>query len=252
MAADLPPNVHLSTHPCLRAKLSQLRSHRTNARETKLLIHEVATIVACEALAQSLEVVPDGADRSPLGYDFTSETVLPSHICLVPILRSGLGMVDALQSILPLSVPVHHLGLFRESSGLGVVEYYNKLPDHKPPSSGSALTPPSPHDPPNTSGPAHLAIIVDPVIATGATACAAIDTLRDWGVQKIIMLSVLGSAAGLRKAATQWGYDEAEAGAEARVQVWVGGMDRDLDGNGMIMPGLGDVGDRLFLTGGRH
>ena len=135
-------------------------------------------------------------------------------------------------------MPVHHLGLFRESSGLGVVEYYNKLPDYKP----TSAPPPSPDDLPTAPGPAHLAIIVDPVIATGATACAAIDTLRDWGVQKIIMISVIGSEIGLVKAAKQW---------EEGVQFWVGGMDRDLDGNGMIMPGLGDVGDRLFLTGGR-
>ena len=136
-------------------------------------------------------------------------------------------------------MPVHHLGLYRENSGLGVVEYYNKLPDHKP----NPSTLPSPNDPPTAPGPAHLAIVVDPVIATGATACAAIDTLRDWGVQRIVMISVLGSAGGLRKAATQWGEN---------VEVWVGGIDRELDAKAMIMPGLGDVGDRLFLTGGKH
>lgn len=83
---------------------------------------------------------------------------------------------------------------------------------------------------------------MDPVIATGATACAAIDTLRDWGVQKIVMISVIGSEAGLQKAARQW---------KESVQVWVGGMDKEVDANGMIKPGLGDVGDRLFLTAGR-
>ena len=117
------------------------------------------------------------------------------------------------------------------------MEYYNKLPDHRP---GSAL--PAPNDPPTAPGPAHLAIVVDPVIATGATACAAIDTLRDWGVQKIVMISVIGSDAGVQKAARHW---------EEGISVWVGGMDKELNANGMIKPGLGDVGDRLFLTAGR-
>ncbi|KAF2238778.1 putative uracil phosphoribosyltransferase [Viridothelium virens] len=239
MAADLPSNVHVSKHPCLRAKLSQLRSENTNARETKLLIHEIATIVACEALSESFDAVPHGVGRSPLGYDYNAETITPSHICLIPILRSGLGMIDALQSILPLPVPIHHLGLYRESSALGVVEYYNKLPDQKTRSSDPPTTPASA---PTAPGPSHLAIIVDPVIATGATACAAIDTLRDWGVHRIVMISVIGSTEGLKKAGEKW--------AEG-VQVWVGGMDEALDAKGMIKPGLGDVGDRLFLTAGR-
>ncbi|KAL9086503.1 MAG: hypothetical protein Q9165_007119 [Trypethelium subeluteriae] len=148
-------------------------------------------------------------------------------------------MIDALQSILPLPVPIHHLGLYRESSALGVVEYYNKLPDQKTRSSDPPTTPASP---PTAPGPSHLAIIVDPVIATGATACAAIDTLRDWGVQRIVMISVIGSEEGLKKAGEKW---------TEGVQLWVGGMDEALDAKGMINPGLGDVGDRLFLTAGR-
>ncbi|KAI9709458.1 MAG: hypothetical protein M1820_003218 [Bogoriella megaspora] len=239
MATGLPANVHVSAHPCLRAKLSQLRSQGTNAREAKLLIHEISTIIACEALAENLQAIPANTDTSPLGYDYTTETISPSHICLVPILRSGLGMIEALQSILPLPVPVHHLGLYREKHDLGVVEYYNKLPD-VPRSALPSIQ--HPNNPPTTPGPAHTAIIIDPVIATGATACAAIETLRDWGVQRIIMISVLASERGLKKAGEQW--------AEG-VQVWVGGVDADLDGKGMIMPGLGDVGDRLFLTAAR-
>ncbi|KAK5163085.1 putative uracil phosphoribosyltransferase urg2 [Cryomyces antarcticus] len=231
-SSSLPPNVHVSTHPCLRAKLSQLRSRTTNARETKLLIHEIALIVGCEALATGLESVVDGTDQSPLGYDYDRDTIAPSTISLVPILRSGLGMVEALQAILPNPVPVQHLGLYREKTTLQPVEYYNNLPYHRPSASNPA----------NAPGPSELAILVDPVIATGATACAAIDTLKDWGVGRIILCCVIASEGGLRRAAAEWSEG---------VEVWAGGMDRECDAEGMIKPGLGDVGDRLFLTMGK-
>lgn len=151
-------------------------------------------------------------------------SIAPSQICLVPILRSGLSMVDALQALLPDPVSVHHLGLYREKSTLQPVEYYNNLPQH------------------STSSTADLAIIVDPIIATGSTVCAAIDTLRDWGVKRIISISVLASREGLVRAAEAWGEG---------VELWVGGCDEGVDERGMIKPGLGDVGDRLFLTLGK-
>jgi uracil phosphoribosyltransferase len=149
-------------------------------------------------------------------------------------------MVPALTSLLPFPVPVHHLGLYREKTTLQPVEYYNNLPYHSqaPPSTST----PNPLNPSHhAAGPAELAIIVDPIIATGATACAAIETLRDWGVKRIIVCAVLGSEAGLRKAA-----EESEG-----VEIWVGGCDGGVDERGMIRPGLGDVGDRLYLTIGK-
>lgn len=159
-------------------------------------------------------------DQSPLGYDYITEDIAPSHICLVPILRSGLSMLEAVQSLLPLPVSVHHLGMYREKSTLQPVEYYNNLPYHK---GGSESTIPD------------LAIIVDPIIATGSTVCAAIDTLRDWGVPRIISISVLASQGGLKRAAETW---------PEGVEMWVGGVDAETDERGMIKPGLGDIGDR--------
>lgn len=172
-------------------------------------------------------------DKSPLGYTYTTTTTSPppARISLVPILRSGLSMIPALNSLLPSPVPVHHLGLYREKSTLQPVEYYNNLPYHGPTSSN-----------PNAGGPAELAIIVDPIIATGATACAAIDTLKDWGVKRIIVCAVLATEGGLAKACSEW---------EEGVEVWVGGCDKEVDEKGMIKPGLGDIGDRLFLTLGK-
>ena len=126
---------------------------------------------------------------------------------------------------------VHHLGLFRDPASLSPVEYYNNLPHSR-------------QTPGRTGNPsaAKLAIIVDPIIATGGTAAAAIQILKDWGVERIIVLSVLGSAGGLTKAAEEW--------SEA-TEIWVAQMDQEVTDKGMIKPGLGDIGDRLFLTLGK-
>lgn len=120
--------------------------------------------------------------------------------------------------------------MYREKSTLQPVEYYNNLPYHTASSSPSA------------SRPSDLAILLDPIIATGATASAAIDTLRDWGVGRVIVLAVLASRSGLVKVAEVWGEG---------VEVFVGGVDEGIDARGMIEPGLGDVGDRLFGTIGK-
>jgi len=233
MAASLPPNVHVSKHPCLRAKLSQLRSRSTNARETKTLVQDIATILGVDALA-NLEVSSSGTDTSPIGYAYETETISPASITLVPIMRSGLAMLDAFQTILPEPVSVHHLGLFRDPLSLQPVEYYNNLPFARPASSsGQERT--------NTAA-SSLAILLDPVIATGGTAAAAIQTLKDSGVERVVLVSILGAHVGVTKAAEEW---------LEGTEVWVGAIDDELNDRGMIKPGLGDIGDRLFLTLGR-
>lgn len=126
-------------------------------------------------------------------------------------------------------MPVHHLGLFREPTTLQPVEYYNNLPYHATPPTKALET-------------VRLAILCDPIIATGGTAVAAIQTLREWGVTRIIVVAVLGSEEGVKRAAKEW---------EDGVEIWVGGVDEKLNAKGMIVPGLGDVGDRLFGTKGK-
>ncbi|TVY71340.1 Uracil phosphoribosyltransferase [Lachnellula suecica] len=232
--AELPPNVHVSSHPCLLGKLSQLRASTANARETKALVHEISTIVGCEALAAGLTTKKGPVAKTPLGYEYTTTTIAPSTISLVPILRSGLGMLDAVQNLLPNPVPVHHLGLFREPTTLEPVEYYNNLPYHRP-SVGS------PSNTPNSDC-SELAILLDPVIATGGTCAAAIQTLKEWGVKRVIVIAVLGALPGVEKAAQEW---------PEGVQIWLAGLDESINDRGMIKPGLGDVGDRLFLTIGK-
>lgn len=132
-------------------------------------------------------------------------------------------MIDAVQALFPQPASVHHLGLFREKSSLQPVEYYNNLPQ-------------------STSSVPRLAILLDPIIATGGTACAAIQTLREWGVQQIVVMSVLGATEGVTQAANEWSEG---------VQIWLGGLDTELTDNGYIKPGVGDIGDRLFGTVGK-
>ena len=141
-------------------------------------------------------------------------------------------MLDALQTLLPDPVPVHHLGLFREPTTLQPVEYYNNLPYHRPTASN-----PDPFPIPE------IALLLDPVIATGGTSSAAIQTLLEWGAKKVVVISVLGSDEGIKRAAEENGFEG--------VEIWVGAVDNKVDEKGMIRPGLGDVGDRLFLTIGK-
>ncbi|KAI1172968.1 uracil phosphoribosyltransferase-domain-containing protein [Nemania sp. FL0916] len=226
---SLPSNVHVSKHPCLLAKLSSLRSVETEARQVKSLVHDIALIVGCEAFASALTVADGPKGTTPIGCDYTTTLTQPHEISIVPILRSGLGMVDAVQTLLPTPVPVHHLGLYREPSTLHPVEYYNNLPNHTATNQPGAQV-------------SSLAIILDPVIATGGTCVAAIQTLREWGVKKIVVLSVIAASEGVRRAAAEW--------PEA-VEIWVAGVDNELTSKGMLKPGLGDIGDRMFLTIGK-
>lgn len=143
-------------------------------------------------------------------------------------------------------MPIYHLGLFRDKFTLQPVEYYNNLPFHRsqlsPSTPATALPPPNDGTTNANAAAASLAILLDPIIATGATAEAAIQLLKEWGVQRVIMLSVLASEEGVRRAAGVWGDG---------VQVWVGGVDGRCDEKGMIVPGVGDIGDRLFIAIGK-
>lgn len=130
----------------------------------------------------------------------------------------------AIQTLLPTPAAVHHLGLFREPTTLSPVEYYNNLPYHRP-------TPSNPHN----SSASELAILLDPVIATGGTSAAAIQTLKEWGVKKVVVISILGATEGVVKAAQEW---------PEGTEFYLAGVDEVLDAKGYITPGLGDVGDR--------
>jgi len=139
---------------------------------------------------------------------------------IVPILRSGLQMVNAFLSLLPTDTSVHHLGLFRDKHTLSPVEYYNKLPP--------------------LSSQVDIAFVVDPIIATGGTAATVVTILKEWGVKRIIFTSVLASQEGLERAANEWpeGYTRILPCTEKfRTLFYVGAVDPKLNDRGYIIPG---------------
>ncbi|KAL1681649.1 uracil phosphoribosyltransferase-domain-containing protein [Schizophyllum commune] len=201
-------------HPIVRAELSKLRLTTTSPKDFREGIKQISFILGIEASRSLEEATFQG--ETPISA-FTG-TIIKPRVGLTPILRAGLGMSDALISIFP-DAPVYHLGIFREKVTLQPVEYYSKLPSK-----------------PNVD----LVYLLDPLIATGGTANAALSMLLDWGipVKNIKLLCVLASKAGL---------DNVKA-AHPELDIWVAGVDDVLTQNGLISPGLGDTGDRLFST----
>ncbi|TFK43388.1 armadillo/beta-catenin/plakoglobin [Crucibulum laeve] len=206
--------VNVLSHPLVNAELSKLRRTSTTSKEFREGINHISLILGIESSRNLEEETFDG--DTPVG-PFTGTKIKP-RIGLTPILRAGLGMTDALLTLFP-EAPVYHLGLFREKVSLQPVEYYSKLP-------------PSP--------PVDNILLLDPLIATGGTACAALGMIADWGipVQNVKLLCVLASEVGLKHVQAE--YPELE--------IWAAGVDSELTRDGIIKPGLGDTGDRLFNT----
>ena len=207
------PGVHVSSHPAVLHKLSLLRDEETEPKKFRELVREISWLVGYEALADA-RVAPIRV-RTPIEETYGAR--LADRIGLVPILRAGLGMVDAMLELMP-TAEVWHLGLFRDEHTLRPVEYYNKLPD---------------------SATVDLCLILDPMLATGGSATAAIEVLKRWGATRIKLLNLIAAPEGVR----------AVQEAHPDVPIHVAALDRQLNEKGYIMPGLGDAGDRQFGTG---
>jgi uracil phosphoribosyltransferase len=210
---DLGPMLHVSHHPAVLHKLAILRDRETEPKKFREIVRELSWLLGYEALAD-VEVKPLEVD-TPLECTVAHE--LGVRIGLVPILRAGLGMVDAMLELMP-TAEVWHLGLFRDERTLRPVEYYNKLPD---------------------SATVDLCLILDPMLATGGSATAAIDVLKRWGASRIKLVNLIAAPEGV-KAVTE---------AHPDVEIYCAAVDRQLNEHGYIMPGLGDAGDRQFGTG---
>ena len=211
-----PPTLHVSSHPAVRHKLAVLRDERTEPKKFREVVRELSWLLGYEALADAR--VRPLTVRTPL--EETEAAELADRIGLVPSLRAGLGMVDAMLELMP-TAEVWHLGLFRDERTLQPVEYYNKLPD-------------------STS--VDLCLILDPMLATGGSATAAIDVLKRWGAVhpvRIKLVNLIASPEGVA----------AVAAAHPDVEIYCAALDRGLNEKGYIMPGLGDAGDRQFGTG---
>ncbi len=208
------PTLHVSRHPAVLHKLALLREQSTEPRKFRELVREISWLVGYEALIDAR--LEDVTVRTPL--EEMAGQQLADRIGLVPILRAGLGMVDAMLELMP-TAQVWHLGLFRDERTLRPVEYYNRLPD---------------------TATVDLCLILDPMLATGGSATAAIEVLKDWGASRIKLLNLIAAPEGVRAVAT----------AHPDVAIHCAALDRQLDARGYILPGLGDAGDRQFGTGG--
>jgi uracil phosphoribosyltransferase len=208
-----PPTLHVSSHPAILHKLAVLRDEKTEPKKFREVVRELSWLLGYEALAD-VKVRPLTI-RTPI--EEMEAAQLADRIGLVPILRAGLGMVDAMLELMP-TAEVWHLGLFRDERTLQPVEYYNKLPD---------------------SHSVDLCLILDPMLATGGSATAAIDVLKRWGAVRIKLVNLIAAPEGVA----------AVAAAHPDVEIHCASLDRQLNEKGYIMPGLGDAGDRQFGTG---
>ena len=206
------PNLHVSRHPLVLHKLSLLRDRTTEPKKFRELVRELSWLLGYEAMAdlttQPLDV------ETPL--ETTAGAELEPKVGLVPVLRAGLGMVDAMLELMP-SAEVWHIGLYRDERTLKPVEYYNKLPD--------AAT-------------VQVCLILDPMLATGGSSAATVDILKQWGAARIKQVSLIAAPEGVATLSS----------AHPDVDIHVGAVDRALNERGYIVPGLGDAGDRQFGT----
>jgi uracil phosphoribosyltransferase len=204
--------VHVSTHPVIRHRLARLRAIETKPPEFRRLIAAISRTLFYEATGD-LALKPISV-TTPLAV--TTSHVIAEKVGLVPVLRAGLGMAEAILDALP-DASVWHLGLYRDHTTLKPVTYYNKLP-------------PQPD--------MDLAVVLDPMLATGGTTIAAIDILKKAGTPRITFVGIIAAPEGV--AALQAAHPE--------VPLFLGALDSHLNEVGYIVPGLGDAGDRQFGT----
>jgi uracil phosphoribosyltransferase len=204
--------VYESTHPLVKHKLTLLRNVTTSPKKFRELIRELALLLCYEATAdlalRSIQVA------TPMGTAEGHELV--DKIGLVPILRAGLGMVDGIWEMMP-GAEVWHIGLYRDEETLKPVAYYNKLP---------------------TAPTVKVCLVLDPMLATGGSAVATVNILKNWGAERIKFVAILAAPEGVKRLQD----------THPDVPIHVAKIDSHLNNIGYIVPGLGDAGDRQFGT----
>ena len=205
--------VHVLEHPLIQHKLAILRNKETSVKEFRELVGEIAGLMCYEATrklpTQEVDV------ETPVGIA-KCRVLAGKKLAIVPVLRAGLGMVDNMVDLIP-SAKIGHIGLYRDPETHKPVEYYCKLPD----------------DVANRQ-----VFVVDPMLATGGSAVAAIDFLKERGCKNIIMMNIIGAPEGV----------EAVQKAHPDVDIYLAALDEKLNEHAYIVPGLGDAGDRIFGT----
>ena len=205
--------VTVFTHPLIQNKISKLRDENTGTNEFRKLIEEIAMLMGYEALRDL--PLEDVKVKTPIEECMTP-MLAGRKLAIVPILRAGLGMVNGILALVP-SAKIGHIGLYRDEETHEPHEYYCKLPD---PIEERTI------------------VVVDPMLATGGSACAALDFIKQHGGKNIKFMSIIAAPEGLERLTK----------AHPDVQVYVGHLDRELNENAYICPGLGDAGDRIFGT----
>ena len=204
--------LHVMDHPLIIHKISMLRDESTTVKEFRELIYEISLLMGYET-TRDLEL-NEKEIKTPLAT--TNGKVIGKQVAIVPILRAGLGMVEAMMDIIPAS-KVGHIGLYRDHETLEPVEYYCKLP---------------------TDVAERQVLLLDPMLATGGSSSAAINFIKKRGANRIKLVSIISAPEGIQRVMKD----------HPDVDIYVGAVDEKLNENGYIVPGLGDAGDRLFGT----
>lgn len=206
-------NVHVIDHPLVQHKLSIIRDKNTSTQEFRTIMREIALLMGYEILR---DLPLENVEIEPPLEKMTARTIAGKKICIVPILRAGTGFLDGLLQLMP-SARVGHIGLYRDPETLVPVEYYLKLPEDMA---------------------SRRVIVVDPMLATGHSAIAAVERVKDMDGTDVKFMCLLASPEGIR--AFQEHHPD--------VPIYTAAIDRELNDHGYILPGIGDAGDRIFGT----
>ena len=205
--------VHIFDHPLIQHKLAILRDERTGVKEFREIVSEIATLMCYEATRDL--PTEEVTIKTPVATG-TFRTLAGKKLAIVPVLRAGLGMVDGILTLIP-SAKVGHIGLYRDPDTLEPVEYYCKMP---------------------TDIAERDVIILDPMLATGGSASAAIQFIKNYDVKHIKLMNIIAAPEGVERVRKD----------HPDVDIYCAALDEKLNDHGYIVPGLGDAGDRIFGT----
>ena len=207
------PTLHIVDHPLVQHKLSVMRDKNTSVKDFRALVGEIAMLLTYEA-TRDLPMTTRTIE-TPI-CPFEAPVLAGKKLAIVPILRAGLGMVDGILTLIP-SAKVGHIGLYRDPDTLEPVEYYCKMPNDIA---------------------ERQVFIVDPMLATGGSAVAAITFVKEYGCKSITLMNIIAAPEGIK----------AVREAHPDVDIFVAAVDEKLNDHAYIVPGLGDAGDRIFGT----
>ena len=210
---DMDEMVHIFDHPLIQHKLAILRDERTGVKEFREIVSEIATLMCYEATRDL--PTEEVTIKTPVATG-TFRTLAGKKLAIVPVLRAGLGMVDGILTLIP-SAKVGHIGLYRDPETLEPVEYYCKMPSDI-----------AERD----------VIILDPMLATGGSASAAIQFIKNYDVKHIKLMNIIAAPQGVARVRKD----------HPDVAIYCAALDETLNDHGYIVPGLGDAGDRIFGT----